>query len=54
MDAIFVIATWAICGWLCHQIAQSKRRNKEMWAILGVLFGFAAVLIVAVMPTLAG
>lgn len=50
MESIIVFGTWALCGWICHTIASAKNRNTSLWAVCGVLFGFFAVIIIALMP----
>jgi drug/metabolite transporter (DMT)-like permease len=54
METAVMLAVWALCGWACYQMAQSKNRNKELWAVLGVLFGIFAVIILSVLPNLPG
>jgi len=49
---ILMLGIWGMCGWACYSIAESKKRNKEVWAVLGVLFGFIAVIIISVLPTI--
>lgn len=51
---IVMMMIWAFCGWACYSIAESKRRNKELWAVLGVLFGFIAVILIAFLPAISG
>lgn len=51
---IITVMVWAFFGWACYAIAQSKGRNKELWAILGVLFGFIAVIIISFLPAISG
>ena len=38
--------------WVCYKVAESKRRNKELWAILGFFFGIFAVIVISIMPNL--
>lgn len=52
MGSILVIGMWALCGWACYSIAKAKKRNKELWVVLGVFFGIIAVVIVSVLPSL--
>jgi hypothetical protein len=47
-----MVMIWGFCGWACYSIAESKKRNKELWAALGILFGFIAVIIISVLPTI--
>ncbi|MFN5136932.1 MAG: hypothetical protein ACK6CP_05645 [Pseudanabaena sp.] len=51
---LLMVMIWGLCGWACYSIAESKKRNKELWAILGVLFGFIAVIIISVLPAISG
>jgi hypothetical protein len=37
-----------------YQMAQSTNRHKELWAVLGVIFGMFAVIILPVLPNLLG
>lgn len=52
MGSLIILGMWALCGWACYSIAKSKSRNKELWVVLGVLFGVFAVIIVSVLPNL--
>ncbi len=49
MNAVFLLLS-VLLGILCHNIAQTKNRNKELWAILGFLFGIFAVIIISLLP----
>ncbi len=51
---LLMVMIWGLCGWACYSIAESKKRNKELWAILGALFGFIAVIIISVLPAISG
>lgn len=46
----FLLLLSVLLGILCHNIAQSKNRNKELWAILGFLFGIFAVIVISLLP----
>ena len=52
MEGIIVFAAWGLCGWACYNMAATKNRNKELWAVIGVLFGIFAVIIISVMPNI--
>jgi hypothetical protein len=53
MEGIIVIL-WVLCGWACSSIAKSKNRNKELWSVLGVLFGIIALAVIFLLPQLPG
>lgn len=52
MNGAFILGIAALWGWACYSIAKSKNRNKELWTVLGVLFGIFAVIVVSVLPNL--
>lgn len=45
----YLVATVAI-AYACARIATRKGRNATAWAVLGVLFPLAAVILVAILP----
>lgn len=45
------IIGWILFGVAAYSFANSKGRNKVLWAILGLLIGPFAVLILAFLPT---
>jgi len=49
-----VIIIWFICGWVCYSIAESKKRSKLLWAVLGIMLGFIAVIIISILPAIPG
>lgn len=52
MEGILYFAIWATCGWACYSIAKSKNRNKELWTVLGVVFGIFAVIAISFLSTI--
>lgn len=52
MEDLVILLIWGACGYGCYAIAKSKNRNKGLWAILGVLFGIFAVIIISLLPNL--
>ena len=49
---IIVIALYLIAPIICRNIALKKERSPILWAFLGLLFGFFAVLIIECLPNL--
>jgi len=54
MGSAVILIVWALCGWACYSMAKSKNRNKELWAVLGVLLGIFAIIKLSVLPNLPG
>ena len=52
MEGIIVFAVWGLFGWVCYNIAKSKNRNSELWAVFGILFGIFAVITISVLPNI--
>lgn len=50
MGTIITLVVWALFAWACYSIAESKNRNAVLWAVLGVLFGFISLIIIALLP----
>jgi len=44
------LVIWSAFAIACYFVAKSKNRNPAVWAVAGLLFGFFALLIVALMP----
>ena len=47
LAAIILVAPTVICAWL----AKRKGRNPAVWAILGLFFVWAAVIVLALLPS---
>jgi hypothetical protein len=41
---------WLLCAYYCYQVAPRFQRNANTWAILGVLFGPIALMVLYVLP----
>ncbi len=54
MEGLIVLTVWGLCGYASYAIAKSKNRNGHLWAVLGILFGLIAVIIVAILPNIPG
>jgi nitrate reductase NapE component len=52
MGSLVTLAVWALCAYACYNIAKSKNRNKELWTILGIVFGLFAVVAISFMSNL--
>jgi hypothetical protein len=50
MEAVVTLAVWAACGYVCMQIAEKKGRDRNLWLIVGLLFGIFSVIIIALLP----
>lgn len=50
MDLIISVAVWCLFGWACYSQAQKKNRNETLWAVLGVLFGIFALIVLLLLP----
>ena len=49
MELIITLAVAGLFGWLCYGMAETRNRNTTTWAILGVLFGIFAVIVLALL-----
>ena len=47
---MFVLLVWCLCGFGCYKIAEIKGYDPIAWALLGVLFGVFALLVLALIP----
>jgi len=48
------ILVWCLFGWACYSLAVKKNRNTALWAVLGVLFGIFALLVILFLPPVKG
>ena len=46
------VLIWCLFAFGTYSIAKSKNRNEVVWAVLGVLFGIFALIVVALLPKL--
>lgn len=54
MEGLILLVLLAIgiaIAYFCYRIAVRKGRNGALWAVLGLLFGVIALIIVAVLPS---
>lgn len=49
---IFMLLIWTAQAAFCYSQARKKNRDTFGWILLGLLFGFFACIIVAVLPEL--
>lgn len=49
--AAVVIIVWVVCAVLCASVASRKGHSGCLWGLLGLVFGFFALIIIAVMPS---
>ena len=47
---ILAAVVWVVCAIYCYQMAPKFGRNPVTWAILGVVFGPIALMILYVLP----
>ena len=47
---MFALLVWCLCGFGCYKIAEVKGYEPMAWALLGVLFGIFALLVIALIP----
>ena len=47
---MLMMVFWGICGLGCAYMAENKGRSKMTWAILGLIFGIYAVVILYLLP----
>lgn len=47
-----VLLTWCLLGAVVSFIAKEKNRNAGLWAVIGLLFGIFALLVIVVLPPL--
>lgn len=50
METFIIVLCWILFGVACGTVAKSKNRNIALWSILGFLFGFIPLIIVALLP----
>lgn len=50
MEFIIEVIIWGLCGWACYSMALKKNRNESLWAVMGVLFGIFAIIVLALLP----
>lgn len=48
---LIILIVGALFAWLCAEMAESRNRDKTVWAISGFLFGIFAVIILALVGT---
>ena len=41
---------WVLCAYYCYQVAPRFHRRPRNWAILGILFGPIALMVLYVLP----
>jgi len=41
---------WFLCAYYCYQVAPRFRRSARNWAILGIVFGPIALMVLYVLP----
>lgn len=46
---MFVLLVWVLCSFGCYKLAENNNRDKTLWAVLGLIFGIFALLILALM-----
>lgn len=47
MEVLVMVIACGLFAWLCVEMAKTRNRNTTTWGILGALFGFFAVIILA-------
>lgn len=48
---IFVVLVWLVMAFLCYATASEKGLNTTLWATLGVIFGFFALMVLVMIPS---
>jgi hypothetical protein len=52
MENLLLLAVFSgLIAWLCAVMAESRGRNKILWAILGVAFGGFSVIVLLLIGT---
>jgi hypothetical protein len=41
---------WILCAYYCYQVAPNFNRRPRNWAILGIIFGPIALMILYILP----
>jgi multisubunit Na+/H+ antiporter MnhB subunit len=41
---------WVLCAYYCYQVAPRFQRRASVWAVLGLLFGPLALMVLYVLP----
>ena len=47
---MFDLLLWCLCGYGCYKIAEIKGYEPTAWALLGILLGVFALLVIALIP----
>ena len=47
---MFALLVWCLCGYGCYKIAEVKGYEPMAWALLGILFGVFALLVILLIP----
>lgn len=50
METFIIVVCWILFAVACGTVAKTKNRNIALWSILGFLFGFIPLIIIALLP----
>ena len=50
MDSLLLIFVWILSAVICGMLARTRRRNIGAWVILGLLFSWLSVIVIALLP----
>lgn len=51
MELLIIIIVGGLFAWLCAEMAESRNRDRNIWGVLGFIFGIIAVIILALIGT---
>lgn len=51
---MLTLVVWILCAIGCYFLAKQKARNVTVWAVCGVLFGFFALIVLALLKPVTG
>lgn len=47
---MFLLFVWLAMGFVCYDVAKEKGLNCNTWALLGVIFGIFALMVLVMIP----
>lgn len=48
---MIVLLVWLAMAYICYITASEKGLNSALWGILGVIFGFFALMVLVMIPS---
>lgn len=51
LGKMIVLLVWLVMAYICYITASEKGLNSALWGILGILFGFFALMVLVMIPS---